>query len=696
MTGDRNIPLKGKRQSKPISKPLFNLIVKRAEHSIVEINIGKDNPKKFALVNSFSEEEWNGEWGKTFRDKYPGLAKKVLEDKNSKNTKKYKLVIGQGNYGKVRLAREIDVKTGNPGKYVIVKKQRVTDDESKENARAEYWFQTKYLPPNEDFYVRTLAGAETTNKKGEPTIYTFMEIADSGDGDSIIKQLHPTSSEPKKQTIDGDEIETYENEKQPVGFGDSEDKKILFLRFLSSATTSLKKLHDKNIRHRDIKPGNYLYFSNGDIKLADFGAAISTQKDAESYVSGNFDTAYWSLEMIKKEGIIPNLDLWALKDSWALGITFLQAYYGVIREIKKDGGLYIKVLNPKGANLAEYFKKIGNPDNWKTVDFLALLSPLIENISDPDLKILIQGLLESDMSKRFSLEQAEQNLQPILKKSKDTQDKAVRTDEQLAKKETAAQLPAATISSSNPNPQPPKAATVVMSGPRAITPDEERRLKEHLTALERVYVKKDNDNKPIEDKDGKTIRDDEAQPLLDARQAIIRMVDDNPAILYSLGDNKIDLIIKILESTPPDKQFDCFKIVLSTCKTLISYKRVFDLLEKTNLAFANKSKLITICVDSLVDSLAESSEIIKNDIEALRSNLAELYTLIKLLNISVSETNTSSIRNKMSSLMENIGLGENSKIDLPAMRSSNDTLHSSKQEITVETYQKIRAQLDKL
>lgn len=158
-------------------------------------------------------------------------------------------------------------------------------------------------------------------------------------------------------------------------YTDSLNRRIKDLELVSLYFTQvrdcLKILHDNNIFHRDIKPGNIMLENKETVKIIDFGLSIIlTDDNIPITLSGT--PQYMSKFLLKgyKKRItdfVQKYKVLKLQDYWSLICTFYKIYTGK----------YII----KGNNQKEIFKNIEN-DNFSTIKSDNRFLEMIERCSE--------------------------------------------------------------------------------------------------------------------------------------------------------------------------------------------------------------------------------------------------------------------------------------------------------------------------
>lgn len=87
-------------------------------------------------------------------------------------------------------------------------------------------------------------------------------------------------------------------------------------------TRALDFAHRLGITHRDIKPANILISGRSDIKISDFGAAITSTRTDRTQVSGIGSPAYMSPQQVMEEPLDQRTDI------YSLGIVLFQLLTG--------------------------------------------------------------------------------------------------------------------------------------------------------------------------------------------------------------------------------------------------------------------------------------------------------------------------------------------------------------------------------
>ena len=181
-------------------------------------------------------------------------------------------VIGKGNMGVVYKAFDNELK-----EYValkVLRKELESDEKALESFRSEV-IAARHLTHNN--IVRIYDIGEEAGKR-----YISMEYIDGGSLVDFIKS----------------------NEKLNL-------EKIIKLSI--DVASALAYAHSQGVLHRDIKPANILLNKNGDIKLSDFGIALTIKEDNETnsnIIAGT--PTYMSPEQIKGESTTTASDIYSM------------------------------------------------------------------------------------------------------------------------------------------------------------------------------------------------------------------------------------------------------------------------------------------------------------------------------------------------------------------------------------------------
>ncbi len=268
-----------------------------------------------------------------------------------------KVLFGKGNFGKIRLARNI-----KSNLFFAVKK--IKGKTQIEQSKEEGTLQKKLKGKSN--IMRILNFVESVDSNGEPVLYQFMPLAGFGNGEELSNHLE--------------------------GLRDSVQKEQILTHVAKGLLTGLSHMHQAHIYHADMKPANMVLDIQGEVYVIDFGCAkeLPSGKIQEK-ITG--DTRYFSPERIAlyrqiRDNQEPDPIAADKVDAWALGLSLLELATG---EYPFDQTSFSeKVLR------------------WNNAYFEQKLDA-IPSLKDPEpdsIMTVVKGLLEVDPQKRLSIEEA--------------------------------------------------------------------------------------------------------------------------------------------------------------------------------------------------------------------------------------------------------------------------------------------------
>ena len=177
---------------------------------------------------------------------------------------------------------------------------------------------------------------------------------------------------------------------------------------LQGLLSALEHVHSKDLMHRDVKPSNVLFGSEGDVLLGDFGSARCARNHAPLTPASNRITLlYRPPEVLLGASYGPSVDM------WAAGVCFA--------EMLQQS--YLFRCNTEISMIGKVWELIGTPtaDSWPSFTDLPACSSFTFVAVQPSLQKrfsarttaagvqLLQWLLEGDPSKRPTAQQALQH-----------------------------------------------------------------------------------------------------------------------------------------------------------------------------------------------------------------------------------------------------------------------------------------------
>ena len=260
-----------------------------------------------------------------------------MTDKKEIRNYKYIKTIGEGTFGKVKLANH--VLTGEKVAIKILQKK---------------------LIKNKNEYNRIEREIKYLKLFNHPNIIQIYEVSESSSSFYIVMEYAP-----------GGELFNYIVEKEKLT---EKESSFYFYQIIQA----VKEIHKKKICHRDIKPENLLFTKNKILKIIDFG--LSSEYD-EFLSTPCGSPCYASPEMIKGEKY-NGLSI----DLWACGVILFAMLCGYLPfDDKNNAELFRRILECK----------IDYPEE-DDVELSEISLDLINKILTPNPKkrISIENILE--------------------------------------------------------------------------------------------------------------------------------------------------------------------------------------------------------------------------------------------------------------------------------------------------------------
>ncbi len=273
---------------------------------------------------------------------------------------KTEVLIGSGNFGKLRIARNIETQ-----EFVAVKKVKGTNEI--EQSRNEGAIQAQLIgKPN---ILPILDFVESLSSNKEPVLYQFMLLAGFGNGEEL--QAH---------------LNARESIQSPV-----------ILHVAQGLANGLYHMHKAGIYHLDIKLSNLVLDMKGELFIIDFGCAKEF-KDGQIDGSAIGDSRYFSPERLNRgrqraQGV--GIDPIAADkvDAWALGLTILELATGNYPFDQCD--------------IMEKYRK------WDSAYFQEKLDGIDFLQQQGSLNDIVRELLDVDPDKRLSVKDARSRLRRL-------------------------------------------------------------------------------------------------------------------------------------------------------------------------------------------------------------------------------------------------------------------------------------------
>jgi serine/threonine-protein kinase len=235
----------------------------------------------------------------------------------------------------------------------------------------------KFLPPHltkdESTRKRFIVEARAASALDHPNICNIHEINETADEQLYICMAF-YEGESLSQKI----------KKGPLPLEEA-------VNIIVQISEGLKRAHEENIIHRDIKPGNIIITERGEVKIVDFGLAKLAGIELTRSTSSKGTVAYMCPEQIRGQKVDHRCDI------WALGIIFYEMLTGRLPfKGEYPEPMMYSIVNEEPKSLSQYL-----------TDVPELLQAIIEK------------LLKKDPNERYqNISEMLVDLKPLVKESK--------------------------------------------------------------------------------------------------------------------------------------------------------------------------------------------------------------------------------------------------------------------------------------
>lgn len=190
------------------------------------------------------------------------------------------------------------------GKFYVIKEVNLGPLTSQE--RQDAWNETSILRDLQP-HPNIIQFVEAHLDREEEKLSIVMEYADSGDLASQVLRRKELLARQEARVRTPPALPKAQGKKSNSLFFQEHDIMLIFVQ----CVFGLHHLHTSQIMHRDIKTHNILLFSNGLVKLGDFGVAksFSHTKIRSSFVGSPL---YMAPELHSSNGYTYKADIWSL------------------------------------------------------------------------------------------------------------------------------------------------------------------------------------------------------------------------------------------------------------------------------------------------------------------------------------------------------------------------------------------------